>query len=122
MTHHRPDTASNPDPNPIAYEQAVYTRVLEHQQPISPSTACNANHLPSAASQLKLGLRLQLRRSLRDERKGPRHVPEMVHRAAPLGQDYRVHGPLDYGVRGEETGREDPVSNCHGTCRRVENL
>jgi hypothetical protein len=31
-------------------------------------------------------------------------------------------GPLNYGVRGDRMGREDPASNRHGACRCVENL
>ena len=33
MSLHRPDTASNPDPNPIAYEQEVYARGLKYRRP-----------------------------------------------------------------------------------------
>ncbi len=33
QSHHRPNTASNPDPNPIAYEQEVYARGLKYERP-----------------------------------------------------------------------------------------
>jgi lactate 2-monooxygenase len=33
MSYHRPKVVSNPDPNPIAYEQEGYARGLKYQRP-----------------------------------------------------------------------------------------
>lgn len=50
QSHHRPKTASNPDPSPIAYEQEVYAKGLRYERP--PFTFNSQEWEPLALSRL----------------------------------------------------------------------